>query len=136
MKPGIEKRLTDSIETVVELTGGLMTVEIPEQGTMNFSQNFACPDCGINLSEIEPRLFSFNNPSGACPECMGLCMQMKFDPELIVPNPKLSIIDGAINAPGYGTAGHADSMTRVLFDALSEKYGFSLSEPFENLPEK
>ena len=136
IRDGIQKRLTESIETVMALSGGLLVVNIIGGEDLIFSQNFACPDCGINLSEIEPRLFSFNNPSGACPECMGLGMQMKFDPELIVPNPKLSIIDGAINAPGYGTAGHADSMTRVLFDALSEKYGFSLSEPFENLPEK
>jgi len=136
IRDGIQKRLTESIETVMALTGGLLIVNVVDGEDMVFSQNFACPDCGISLSEIEPRLFSFNNPSGACPECMGLGMQMKFDPELIVPNPKLSIVEGAITAPGYGSAGHEDSMTRVLFDALSEKYGFSLKEPFENLPEK
>ncbi|MBR5468123.1 MAG: excinuclease ABC subunit UvrA [Firmicutes bacterium] len=136
IRDGIQKRLTESIETVMALTGGLLVVNIIDGEDMVFSQNFACPDCGISLSEVEPRLFSFNNPSGACPECMGLGMQMKFDPELVVPNPKLSIIQGAITAPGYGSAGNEDSMTRVLFDALAEKYGFSLDEPFENLPEK
>ena len=136
IRDGIQKRLTESIETVMALTGGILVVNIIDGEDMVFSQNFACPDCGINLSEIEPRLFSFNNPSGACPECMGLGMQMKFDPDLIVPNPKLSIKQGAINAPGYNSVSAADSMTRTLFDALSEKYGFSLDTPFEELPDK
>ncbi len=136
IRDGIQKRLTESIETVMALTGGILVVNIIDGEDMVFSQNFACPDCGINLSEIEPRLFSFNNPSGACPECMGLGMQMKFDPDLIVPNPKLSIKEGAINAPGYNSVSAADSMTRTLFDALSEKYNFSLDTPFEELPEK
>ena len=91
VKPGIEKRLTDSIETVMELTGGLMTVEIPEQETINFSQNFACPDCGISVDEVEPRSFSFNNPFGACPECFGLGYKMEFDEDLLIPDKSLSI---------------------------------------------
>ena len=102
---------------------------------MMFSQNFSCPDCGIDLMEIEPRVFSFNNPSGACPTCTGLGMQMKFDEHLIVPNDSLSIIKGAIVAPGYNSIATKGSMSRVLFDALAEKYGFSLETPFRELPE-
>ncbi len=101
-----------------------------------FSQNFSCPDCGIDLMEIEPRLFSFNNPSGACPTCTGLGMQMKFDEQLIVPNDNLSIAGGAIVAPGYNSISSKDTMTRVLFDALAEEYGFSLDTPFRELPEE
>lgn len=101
-----------------------------------FSQNFSCPDCGIDLMEIEPRLFSFNNPSGACPTCTGLGMQMKFDEQLIVPNDSLSIAGGAIVAPGYNSISSKDTMTRVLFDALAEEYGFSLDTPFRELPEE
>ena len=101
VKPGIEKRLTDSIETVMDLTGGLMTVDIPEQESMNFSQNFACPDCGISVDEVEPRSFSFNNPFGACPDCYGLGYKMEFDEDLLIPDKSLSISQGAIVGMGW-----------------------------------
>ena len=137
IKEGMQKRLTESIENVMSLTGGLLVVDVNSgESELTFSQNFSCPDCGINLSEIEPRLFSFNNPSGACPECTGLGMQMKFDPILIVPNPKLSISQGAIIAPGYNSISNSESMTGVLFQSLAEKYGFSLDVPFEELSDE
>lgn len=137
VKEGIQKRLTESIETVTSLTGGLLVVDVNQgEEELVFSQNFSCPDCGIDLMEIEPRLFSFNNPSGACPTCTGLGMQMKFDENLIVPNDSLSILKGAIVAPGYNSISAKDSMSRVLFEALSERYGFSLETPFKDLPEK
>ena len=137
VKEGIQKRLTESIETVTALTGGLLVVDVNQgEDELVFSQNFSCPDCGIDLMEIEPRLFSFNNPSGACPTCTGLGMQMKFDEQLIVPNDSLSITGGAIVAPGYNSISSKDTMTRVLFDALAEEYGFSLDTPFRELPEE
>lgn len=137
VKEGIQKRLTESIETVTALTGGLLVVDVNQgEDELVFSQNFSCPDCGIDLMEIEPRLFSFNNPSGACPTCTGLGMQMKFDEQLIVPNDSLSIAGGAIMAPGYNSISTKDTMTRVLFDALAEEYGFSLDTPFRELPEE
>lgn len=137
VKEGIQKRLTESIETVTALTGGLLVVDVNQgEDELVFSQNFSCPDCGIDLMEIEPRLFSFNNPSGACPTCTGLGMQMKFDEQLIVPNDNLSIAGGAIVAPGYNSISSKDTMTRVLFDALAEEYGFSLDTPFRELPEE
>lgn len=137
VKEGIQKRLTESIETVTALTGGLLVVDVNQGGDeLVFSQNFSCPDCGIDLMEIEPRLFSFNNPSGACPTCTGIGMQMKFDEQLIVPNDSLSIAGGAIVAPGYNSISSKDTMTRVLFDALAEEYGFSLDTPFRELPEE
>ena len=137
VKEGIQKRLTESIETVTALTGGLLVVDVNQGGDeLVFSQNFSCPDCGIDLMEIEPRLFSFNNPSGACPTCTGLGMQMKFDEQLIVPNDSLSITGGAIVAPGYNSISSKETMTRVLFDALAEEYGFSLDTPFRELPEE
>lgn len=137
IKEGIQKRLTESIETVTALTGGMLIVDINTgERELIFSQNFSCPDCGINLMEIEPRLFSFNNPSGACPDCTGLGMQMKFDPQMIVPNSSLSILQGAIVAPGYNSIANTDSMSGVLFKALSEKYHFALSTPFQELPEE
>lgn len=137
VKEGIQKRLTESIETVAALTGGLLVVDVNQgEDELVFSQNFSCPDCGIDLMEIEPRLFSFNNPSGACPTCTGLGMQMKFDEQLIVPNDSLSIAGGAIVAPGYNSISTKDTMTRVLFDALAEEYGFSLDTPFRELPEE
>ncbi|KXL52383.1 UvrABC system protein A [Anaerotignum neopropionicum] len=136
VKEGIQKRLTESIETVSALTGGLLVVDVNQgEEELVFSQNFSCPDCGIDLMEIEPRLFSFNNPSGACPTCTGLGMQMKFDESLLVPNDSLSILGGAINAPGYNSISTKDSMSRVLFEALAEKYNFSLDIPFRELPE-
>lgn len=137
VKEGIQKRLTESIETVTALTGGLLVVDVNQGGDeLVFSQYFSCPDCGIDLMEIEPRLFSFNNPSGACPTCTGLGMQMKFDEQLIVPNDSLSIAGGAVVAPGYNSISSKDTMTRVLFDALAEEYGFSLDTPFRELPEE
>ena len=137
VKEGIQKRLTESIETVTALTGGLLVVDVNQgEDELVFSQNFSCPDCGIDLMEIEPRLFSYNNPSGACPTCTGLGMQMKFDEQLIVPNDSLSIAGGAIVAPGYNSISTKDTMTRVLFDALAEEYGFSLDTPFRELPEE
>ena len=137
VKEGIQKRLTESIETVTALTEGLLVVDVNQgEDELVFSQNFSCPDCGIDLMEIEPRLFSFNNPSGACPTCTGLGMQMKFDEQLIVPNDSLSIAGGAIVAPGYNSISSKDTMTRVLFDALAEEYGFSLDTPFRELPEE
>ena len=135
IKEGIQQRLTDSIETVSALTGGLLMVDVNlGEEELIFSQNFSCPDCGVDLMEIEPRLFSFNNPSGACPHCTGLGMQMKFDEQLIVPNDALSIAGGAIVAPGYQSIANRDSMSRVLFDALAEEYHFSLDTPFHDLP--
>ncbi|MGL4789861.1 MAG: hypothetical protein ACRCW1_00510, partial [Anaerotignaceae bacterium] len=137
IKEGMQKRLTESIETVMALSGGILVVNKPENNEdMLFSQNFACPDCGISMGEIEPRLFSFNNPSGACSECTGLGMQMKFDPDLVVPNKSLSINEGAITAPGYNSVSKSESMSGVLFEALSKKYNFSLDVPFEELPQK
>lgn len=133
IKEDIQKRLTESIETVTALTGGLLVVDVNGERDITFSQNFSCVECGINLTEVEPRLFSFNNPSGACPECTGLGMQMKFDPELIVPNPSLSIIQGAIIAPGFNSVSTPDSMSGSLFNALSKKYGFDLNTPFSEL---
>lgn len=137
IKEGIQKRLTESIETVSALSGGLLIVDVNQgENELIFSQSFSCPDCGIDLMEIEPRLFSFNNPSGACPTCTGLGMQMKFDEALIVPNDSLSIAQGAIAAPGYNSISNRESMSRVLFDALAEEYGFSLDTPFRELPEE
>lgn len=136
VKEGMQKRLTESIETVTSLSGGVLVVDVNQgEKDLVFSQNFSCSDCGIDLMEVEPRLFSFNNPSGACPTCTGLGMQMKFDEQLIVPNDTLSIMGGAIVAPGYNSIATKDSMSRVLFEALAEKYNFSLSVPFKDLPE-
>ena len=137
LRSNIQKRLTESMETAMALTGGLLVVQLMESGEeLVFSQNFACPDCGISLAEVEPRLFSFNNPSGACPHCAGLGVQMKFDPDLIVPNPALSIRQGAITAPGYQSVSTGDTMSRALFEALAKQYGFSLDTPFGELPEE
>ncbi len=137
VKEDMQKRLTESLETVSALSGGLIVVDVNTgEEELIFSQNFSCPDCGINLSEVEPRLFSFNNPTGACPVCTGLGIQMKFDPMLIVPNQELSILQGAISAPGYNSIANKDSMSRVLFDALAQKYHFSLEVPFKELPEQ
>ncbi len=135
VKDGIQKRLTESVESASALSGGLIIID-KEGEDVVFSENFACPDCGISLSEIEPRFFSFNNPSGACPECSGLGIQMKFDPELIIPNQNLSLNKGAVCAPGFNSIPAQDSMTGALFSALAEKYGFSLDMPYKELPEK
>lgn len=137
VKEGMQMRLTESIETASALSGGLLIVDVNQgEDELLFSQSFSCPDCGVDLMEIEPRMFSFNNPSGACPTCTGLGMQMKFDEQLIVPNEELSIMQGAITAPGYNSVNAKGSMSKVLFDALAEKYGFSLETPFKDLPRK
>ena len=137
VKEGMQMRLTESIETASALSGGLLIVDVNQgEEELMFSQSFSCPDCGVDLMEIEPRMFSFNNPSGACPTCTGLGMQMKFDEGLIVPNDSLSIMQGAIAAPGYNSVNTKGSMSKVLFDALAEKYDFSLETPFKDLPRK
>lgn len=137
VKEGMQMRLTESIETASALSGGLLIVDVNQgEDEMLFSQSFSCPDCGVDLMEIEPRMFSFNNPSGACPTCTGLGMQMKFDEQLIVPNEELGIMQGAITAPGYNSVNAKGSMSKVLFDALAAKYGFSLETPFKDLPRK
>lgn len=137
VKEDMQMRLTESIETASALSGGLLIVDVNQgEDELMFSQSFSCPDCGVDLMEIEPRMFSFNNPSGACPTCTGLGMQMKFDEKLIVPNDALSILEGAVSAPGYNSITTKGSMSRVLFDALAEKYDFSLETPFRDLPQK
>ena len=130
VKEGIEKRLTDSIETALALAGGLLVVDTMDGNRLDFSQNFSCPDCGISISEIEPRSFSFNNPFGACPECAGLGYKMEFDPKLMIPDPSLSISQGAIQAMGWQSAREEGSFTHALLAALAEEYGFRLDTPF------
>lgn len=134
IKEGIGKRLTDSIETVMKQSGGLMIAEINGVEEMNFSQSFSCPDCQISIEEIEPRLFSFNNPFGACPTCTGLGEKLEVDPELVIPNPELTIRQGAIAVIGWGSIGNPDSYAYALFDALMKKYHFDLDTPFKELP--
>ncbi len=134
VKPGIEKRLTDSIETVLGLTGGLLMVDTMDGNILNLSSSFSCPDCGISVEEIEPRSFSFNNPFGACPECTGLGYKMEFDPELMIPDGSLSIADGCIRVMGWQSASDAGSFTHAILKALSEEYRFSLDTPFRELP--
>ena len=129
VKPEARRRLTDSVETAAALTGGLVTVDIPaEDRSMTFSQNYACEDCGISIEELSPRSFSFNNPYGACPTCTGLGTQLRVDPALIMPNPSLSLLDGAIVASGWNSV-RGDSISRMYFEALSKKYGFRLDQP-------
>ncbi|WP_337530895.1 excinuclease ABC subunit UvrA, partial [Zhenhengia sp.] len=135
IKEGIGKRLTDSIETIMKQSGGLMIAEINGVEEMNFSQSFSCPDCQISIEEIEPRLFSFNNPFGACPTCTGLGEKLEVDPELVIPNPELTLRQGAIAVIGWGSIGNPDSYAYALFDALMKKYHFDLDTPFKELPE-
>lgn len=135
VKPGIERRLTDSIENVLALSEGLLMVDIIGGETINFSQSFACPDCGVSISEIEPRSFSFNNPFGACPVCFGLGYKMEFDPDLMIPDRTLSISKGAIQVMGWQSCTDAGSFTNAILTALTREYGFSLDTPFEELPE-
>ena len=134
VKPGIEKRLTDSVENVLHLAEGLMTVDVIGGEPVNFSQSFSCPDCGISIEEIEPRSFSFNNPFGACPECSGLGYKMEFDADLIIPDKSLSINEGAITVMGWQSASKKGSFTRAILEALAEEYQFSLDTPFEEYP--
>ena len=134
IKPDIIRRLTDSAETAMALAGGLLTVDIPkEDRQLNFSQNYACEDCGISIDELAPRLFSFNNPYGACPTCTGLGMRLLVDPDLIMPNQNLSIMDGGITASGWGNA-KGDSISRMYYDALSRRYHFKLTDPIKDIP--
>ena len=135
IRPDIRQRLTDSVETAAKLSGGLIIVNLlREEQDLSFSQNYACEDCGISIEELTPRMFSFNNPFGACPTCTGLGSQLKVDPELIVPDKSLSILEGAIQASGWNNI-RGDGISRMYFDALAKKYHFSLTDPWETLPE-
>ena len=136
VKPGIEKRLADSIETVLELADGLLIVDTMDGNVLNFSQSFSCPDCGISVDEIEPRSFSFNNPFGACPECAGLGYKMEFDINLMIPDMSLSISKGAIAVMGWQSCTDKGSFTRAILDALAEEYKFSLDTPFQDYPDE
>ena len=136
VKEGITRRLTDSAETALALSGGLLLVDLAgENRTISFSQNYACEHCGISVEELTPRLFSFNNPNGACPTCTGLGMQMLVDPELVMPNPNLSILDGAIVASGWGNV-RSDGISKMYFDALAKRFHFKLSQPVRELSEE
>ena len=152
VKPGIEKRLSESLEQVMAEGLAVVDVQRPadapgqtdgeemsrkkaENEVINFSQNFACPDCGISIEEIEPRSFSFNNPFGACPDCLGLGYKMEFDPDLMIPDKSLSILDGAIVVLGWQSCKDKGSFTRAILDALAEEYHFSLDTPFQDLPQ-
>lgn len=136
VKPGIEKRLTDSVEGVLHLAEGLLVVDVIGGEALNFSQSFSCPDCGISIEEIEPRSFSFNNPFGACPECYGLGYKMEFAEELMIPDPSLSINEGAIAVMGWQSCTDKSSFTRAILDALCKEYKFDLDTPFEKYPKK
>ena len=136
IKPGIEKRLTDSLENVFDLSEGNAIVDVVDGEQMNFSQNFACPDCGISVDEVEPRSFSFNNPFGACPACYGLGYKMEFDENLMIPDKKLSIAEGAIQVMGWQSCTDPSSYTYATLRALSEGYGFSLETPYKDLPKE
>ena len=136
VKPGIEKRLSDSIETVLDLADGLLMVDTMDGNIHNFSQSFSCPDCGVSIDEIEPRSFSFNNPFGACPDCLGLGYKMEFDIDLMIPDKSLSILEGAIVVTGWQSCTSEGSFSRAILDAISREYDFSLATPFEDYPEK
>ncbi len=136
VKPGIEKRLTDSVENVLELAEGLLVVDVIDGEPLNFSQSFSCPVCEISIDEIEPRSFSFNNPFGACPECFGLGYKMEFSEELMIPDPSLSINQGAIAVLGWQSCTDKSSFTRAILDALCKEYHFDLDTPFEDYPKE
>ncbi|MCI5649382.1 MAG: excinuclease ABC subunit UvrA [Fusicatenibacter sp.] len=136
IKPGIEKRLTDSVESVLDMAEGLLVVDTMDGNQMTFSQSFSCPDCGISMDEIEPRSFSFNNPFGACPNCTGLGYKMEFDEQLMIPDPSMSISEGAIAVIGWQSCTDKSSYTRAVLDALAEEYDFSLDTPFRDYPKK
>ena len=136
VKTGIEKRLTDSLETVLNLADGLAVVDTMDGNYMNFSQSFSCADCGISIDEIEPRSFSFNNPFGACPECLGLGYKMEFDPDLMIPDKSLSISEGAIVVMGWQSCTDKNSFTNAILNALCREYGFDLDTPFQDYPKK
>ena len=136
VKLGIEKRLSDSIETVLELSDGLLMVDTMDGNIMTFSQSFSCPDCQISIDEIEPRSFSFNNPFGACPDCFGLGYKMEFDEDLMIPDKSLSILQGAITVMGWQSCTDKGSFTRAILDALAKEYHFSLDTPFQDYPQE
>ncbi len=136
VREGIEKRLTDSIENVLKLSDGLMTVDIPGGERINFSQSFSCPDCGISIEELEPRTFSFNNPFGACPVCHGIGYKMEFDEELMIPDPSVSLADGALAVMGWQSATDPSSYCRCILEALAKAYDFDLHTPYQDLPEQ
>ena len=135
VKEGIERRLVDSIENVLNLSDGLLTVDIIGGETLQFSQSFSCPDCGISIDEIEPRSFSFNNPFGACPDCFGLGYKMEFDEDLMIPDKRISLAEGAIQVMGWQSSSDPSSYTYAVLKALSLEYGFDLNTPYEELPE-
>ena len=135
VKEGIEKRLTDSIENVMELADGLMIVDVIDGESFQMSQSFSCPDCGISIDEVEPRSFSFNNPFGACPECFGLGYKMEFDEDLMIPDKSLSLSEGAIQVMGWQSSSEKGSFTNATLQALAKEYGFSLDTPYQDLPE-
>lgn len=136
VRPDGAQRLTDSVETASHLSGGIVLVNLVREGQdLTFSQNYACDDCGISIEELTPRMFSFNNPFGACPTCTGLGMQLKADPALIIPDDRLSILDGAIVAPGWNSI-RSDGISRMYFEALAKAYHFSLQTPVAQLPEE
>ena len=136
IKDGIEKRLTDSLENVFALSEGNAVVDVIDGESMTFSQNFACPDCGVSIDEVEPRSFSFNNPFGACPVCYGLGFKMEFDEDLMIPDKTLSISEGAIQVMGWQSCTNKDSYTYATLRALSEGYGLDLDMPFKDIPKK
>ena len=136
VKDGIQRRLTDSIETVMSLSNGLMTVDVIGGEPVNFSQSFSCPDCGISVSEVEPRSFSFNNPFGACPVCFGLGYKMEFDEDLMIPDKRLSINEGAITVMGWQSCADKSSFTNAILRALAKEYNFDLDTPFQDYPQK
>ena len=136
IRPDIRQRLTDSVETASALAGGIVVVNLlREEQDLMFSQNYACEDCGISIEELTPRMFSFNNPFGACPTCTGLGFQQKVDPDLVIPDKNLSILEGAIQASGWNNI-RGDGISRMYFDALAKKYHFSLSTPWKELSEE
>ena len=136
VREGIETRLTDSIESVLELSEGLLLVDVIDGEAMTFSESFACPDCGVSIDEVEPRSFSFNTPFGACPDCFGLGYRMEFEPELLIPDKSLSINDGAISCMGWQSSRSSGSFTNAILNAMAKEFNFSLDTPFEKLPEE
>ena len=136
VREGIRKRLVDSIENVLKLSDGLMIIDIPGGEQMSFSQSFSCPDCGISIDELEPRTFSFNNPFGACPVCHGIGVKMEFDEALMIPDPSLSLAEGALVVNGWQSAKDTSSYSRCILDALADSYGFDINTPYEELPEE
>ncbi len=137
VRPGIEQRLTDSLETAMHEAGGLCLVQLMQTGEeIMFSQNYACPDCGVNIEELAPRMFSFNNPYGACPNCSGLGETMKISAEMVIPNPELSLNQGAVSCMGWNSSGDGNSTAHAMFQALADYYGFSMDTPVKDLPEE